>query len=227
MTDLPKDMGTTHVRHLFPLVRHLSVRTTPLLARTPVTANQITAASLVLGLTGAACMLVGAMAWDVAGGGLLVLCYVLDNCDGEIARLKNQSSEFGMHFDTFVDWLVHAAFFAALGIGTAVSTSNNLWLWLGWIAAAGATVNYLLGWVADIRGRQAPEPAYAEEPRSPEGWKEWIVFAFRELSRADFCFIVVILALFDVTWVLLPMGAVGAQIYWLTRFARGATEYHV
>ncbi len=35
------------------------------------------------------------------------------------------------------------------------------------------------------------------------------------------------LAALDLIWVLLPLGAVGAQVYWVTRFIRGAGEYHV
>jgi hypothetical protein len=54
-----------------------------------------------------------------------------------------------------------------------------------------------------------------------------VVFAFRELTRADFCFIVLALVLFDVVWVLLPAAAVGAQVYWLTRFSGGAGDYRV
>ena len=220
--------------HLFPLIRHLSTRATTVLARTPLTANQITALSLLVGLAGGGCMLFGEAAWDVAGGALLVLCYVLDNCDGEIARLKNQSSAFGMHFDTFVDWAVHAAFFAALGLGVAAASGNAVWSWLGWIAAAGGTVNYVVGLVSDMRGpheagedSDSTSPAAAGRARTPAGWKAWTVFAFRELSRADFCFIVLALALFDAAWVLLPLGAVGAQVYWLARFVRGAADYHV
>ena len=50
---------------------------------------------------------------------------------------------------------------------------------------------------------------------------------FRELSRADFCFIVLALAIFDLTWVLLPAAAVGAHAYWVFRFASGANRFRV
>ena len=40
-------------------------------------------------------------------------------CDGEIARIKDQCSYFGMRYDSFVDFIVHVAFFACLGIGVA------------------------------------------------------------------------------------------------------------
>ena len=111
---------------LFPLIRHLSGRVTPVLARFPVSANQITAVSLLFGLGCAWCLMQGGRAFAVAGAALLVIDYVLDNCDGEIARLKNQCSEFGMRFDSFVDWIVHAVFFAALGIGVAGTTGEDV-----------------------------------------------------------------------------------------------------
>lgn len=218
---------------LFPLIRHLSVNVTPLLARLPVSANQITSASLGFGLAAAGCLVWGEWEWTLVGAWLLLMGYVLDNCDGEIARLKNQCSEFGKNFDSFVDWLVHAAFFAALGAGTATATGEDLWLWLGGIAAVGCTVNYLVGFVIAARDRRAKEnqpPASGDgegSPLKPRTWKEWAIFILRELSRADFCFIVLVLAAFDQTWVLLPAGAVGSQVYWLTQFTRGASEYHV
>ncbi len=99
----------------FPLVRHLSVRVTPVLAKLPVHASQITAVSLLTGLASGLCMMQGERTWGIIGGVFLVICYVLDNCDGEIARLKNQASRLGMHFDTFVDAAVHTFFFVALG----------------------------------------------------------------------------------------------------------------
>ncbi len=215
-------------RTLFPLVRHLSVRATPVLARFPLSANQITAASLLFGLGCAWLLMRGGRGFAVAGAVLLVIAYVLDNCDGEIARLKNQCSQFGMRFDSFVDWVVHAVFFAALGVGVAATTGESPWLWLGWIAAAGSTVNYLLGLVFEARDRaRGGIHAAPGEAEKPANWKEWLLFAFRELARADFCFLVLGLALLDLTWVLLPAGAVGAQVYWATQFLRRAQEFHV
>jgi phosphatidylglycerophosphate synthase len=218
---------------VFPLVRHLSVRLTPLLARSPFSANQITSASLVAGLAACWFVLQGTWSGNVAGGLLLVVCYVMDNCDGEIARIKNQSSEFGMHFDTFVDWIVHSAFFAALGHGVGTASGEAVWVWLGWAAAAGGTLNYLISLYMDARDRRRAGADYdvtgltaAVEARLPETWREWVIYGFRELSRADFCFIALALALFDVTWVLVPLGAVGAQVYWLAQFVRGAREFH-
>ncbi len=220
----------------FPLIRHLSKPVTGVLARLPVSANQITAVSLLFGVACAWAMSMGDRAWDVIGGGFLMIAYVLDNCDGEIARLKNQCSQFGMRFDSFVDWAVHTAFFAALGMGVTASTGEDMWLWLGWIAAAGGTINYMVGFIVEARDRRvaAREGLTTKtgheapgETRRPETLYDWIIYGLRELSRADFCFIVLALALFDVAWVLLPTGAIGAQVYWILQFSKGAQDYHV
>ena len=204
---------------IFPLIRHFSPPVTRVLMRLPVSANQVTAASLVLGL--GAAWAAATHGWAVVSGLLMVGAYVLDNCDGEIARLKNQCSRFGMHFDSFVDWIVHTAFFWGLGVGTAAATGEAFWNWLGLAAAAGGTLNYGLGYVLGAG------PTTAESARPPVTASEWILFAFRELTRADFCFIVLALGLVDALWVLVPAGAIGAQVYWMTALIRRAREFHV
>ncbi len=219
---------------VFPVIRHLSVHVTPVLAKLPVRASQITAVSLLTGLAGGLCMMQGDRTLGIIGGVLLVICYVLDNCDGEIARLKNQTSRLGMHFDTFVDAVVHTFFFAALGIGVRETTGEDAWLWLGWIAAAGSAINYVISIIVDPRDRMADQRPGgstgregAAQPRTPRRRRQWFVFAFREFARADFCFIVLALAVFDLTWARLPAAAAGAHVYWATRFVRGAGQYHV
>lgn len=207
----------------FPLIRHLSSFTTPFLLRMPITANQVTAASLVLGLLAAL-----AFAWNapLAGSLLLIATYVLDNCDGEVARTKNQCSEFGRRFDTFVDWVVHATFFLGLGYGVAAQSQSDIWAWLGYVAAFGSTINYLVGLYFD-KVDVKDQTAAKEPPHQPQGWLEWTVFIFRELSRADFCFLVLLLAMMDGAWLLLPAGAIGAQVYWGMQFLSFARRFHV
>ncbi|MBT3360141.1 MAG: CDP-alcohol phosphatidyltransferase family protein [Rhodospirillales bacterium] len=213
---------------VFPLIRHVSARVTPVLLRTPVSANQVTALSLVFGLAGVACMAVGDWHWSMGGAVLLIVDYILDNCDGEIARFKDQCSDFGRRFDSFVDWIVHAAFFAALGYGVSQSTGQGFWLWLGMAAMVGATVNFAIGQYFDRRAAENNETTDSpEESADPSGLGEWVLFAFRELSRADFCFLVLILAVFDLIWVLVPLGAIGAQAYWITQFFRATRKFHV
>ena len=214
---------------LFPLTRHLSYRLTPLLAATPLTPNQITGLSLAAGLGAAACFAAAAWEWGVAGGLLLVLSYTLDNCDGEIARLKGLSSAWGAKFDDLADWLIDGAFFAGLGYGASVEMGNVLWLWLGLAATAGATIDYAIDLIlyakAAVRQSRTREEE-ATNVRKPEDRTDWLIYIFHKLSRADFCFIVLALALIDATWVLLPAAAIGAQVYWIADVFERARGWH-
>ncbi|MBC8337572.1 MAG: CDP-alcohol phosphatidyltransferase family protein [Rhodospirillales bacterium] len=183
------------------------------------------------GLCCAAAMARGEWAWTLAGALMLVFSYVLDSCDGEIARLKNQCSEFGKRLDSFADWIVHVTFFAGLGVGASRNSGEELWLWLGLIAAAGGTINYIVGFFLEVRDKtrtdnQPVASGSAESHRDPETPMEWAVFVFRELTRADFWLIVLALSIFDYTWVLLPAGAIGAHIYWATQFIGCAREFY-
>ncbi len=218
---------------LFPLVRHISARLSPVLGRSPFSANQVSYLSLVLGLGAAWCMLYESYWINVIGGVLMVLCYILDNCDGEVARIKGQCSEYGRRLDNFIDWAVHTALFAALGIGVAESSGQDIWAWMGWAAALGSSINYIIGTVAEeqrakagITSEDIPVPEEHDSP-PPENIGQWLMYAFRELSRADFCFILLGLSLFGVAWVLLPLGAVGAQVFWVVHLLPGARERHV
>jgi phosphatidylglycerophosphate synthase len=223
-------MGPTAPDQVFPLTRHLSYRLTKFLVRTPATPNQITAASLLAGLAGAGCFAVGEWAWSVAGGLLLIVGYTLDNCDGEIARIKKLSSAWGAAFDDVVDWLVDGAFFAGLGYGVAVQTGEWLWLWLGLAATAGATIDYVIDLVLHRKAAQDPAARTREEtasaPRKPEDLRDWVIYIFHKLSRADFCVIVTVLALFDVVWILLPLAAIGAQAYWIADLFNRVRGWH-
>ena len=123
---------------------------------------------------------------------------------------------------------MHGAFFAALA-GASREGGEEIWLWFGLAAAVGTTISYFVVLIGDLRSRSQAGPARdpPAQPRRPQSYGEWVIFAFRELSRADFCFIVLLLAAFDVTSVLLPVGAIGAQVYWIFALAPGARDYHV
>ena len=213
---------------LFPLTRHISYRLTPILAATPLTPNQITGLSLAAGLAGAACFALGPWAWRVGGAILLVLSYALDNCDGEIARLKGLSSEWGAKFDDLADWLIDGTFFAALGYGVWTDSGEIAWLWLGLAATAGATIDYAVDLVLHAKAEETgvTREEQSTVARKPEDAADWLIYVFHKLSRADFCFIVLGLALADITWVLLPAAAVGAQAYWVADLFKRARGWH-
>jgi len=207
-------------KQVFPLVRHLSYRMTPILLKTSITPNQITAISLLFGLMCAVCFTLGNYIAGIIGALFLTASYTFDNCDGEVARIKNMSSEFGAKFDDVVDWLVDTCFFAALGYGTSQAMNQSFWFWLGCAAAAGATIDYFIDLNYHAKNKQKEDAKTREEqasvPKRPQSKLDWLIYIFHKLSRADFCIIVLLLALCNVIWLLLPFAAIGAQVYWIT-----------
>ena len=216
---------------LFPLIRHFSSSLTPFLLKIFITPNQITLLSLIFGLLSAICFSLGEYNVGVIGALFLIVSYTLDNCDGEVARIKNMSSDFGAKFDDMVDWIVDASFFIALGYGTSQSNSQIFWLWLGIIAASGAFIDYIIDLRYHAKNKKKKDAATREEQaiqyKQPKNKVDWLIFIFHKLSRADFCFIVLIFALFNFTYLLLPFAAIGAQIYWITDLFERARGYHL
>jgi hypothetical protein len=215
---------------LLPLTRHLSYPLTQFLLKLPISPNQVTALSLSIGLIGAICFGLGTSSAGIMGGLLLIACYTLDNCDGEIARIKNLSSDWGAQFDDIADWLVDGAFFTSLGYGVFTATNEKLWLWLGLAATAGATLDYLIDLTFHFKAKRElgskSRDQIAKQVRKPEDTIDWVIYIFHKLSRADFCIIVFGLALFDITWILLPLGAIGAQFYWITDLFQRSRGWH-
>ena len=214
---------------VFPVTRMLGYYASLVAVRLPVSANQVTFISMIDGLTGCSFFLKGELIWNVYGALLIVLSYVLDYCDGVIARMKGQSSPFGASFDDFVDWIIDTSFFAALGYGIWIADGEVWWFYLGLIAAVGSTIDYAIDLVRANRYTQARkaaerEAAAAEASDADQGeavadeaktLKDKLFYFFHTASRAEFCFIILVLAAFDVVWVLLPFGAIGAQAFWL------------
>ncbi len=133
------------------LNRHLSLAVTRRLLATGITPNQMTVVASLFGVAGV--MLVFHATWgSLAAGAVLVqLQSVLDGCDGEIARLKLESSRFGEWFDNVTDDVVNAAYGAGLGYASSVLCAQPWWWWLGLYAAGAISVYNAVVYVQLIR----------------------------------------------------------------------------
>lgn len=116
------------------LNRPLSRKLSGLLAATPLTPNWITFLSFLTSLSGAALFSLGAYVWTVLAGLLIQLASVIDGCDGEVARLKFQSSRFGAWFDTVLDRYADVAIAVGITYGYWLSHPQPV-TWLGGVVA--------------------------------------------------------------------------------------------
>ena len=160
------------------------------------------------------------------GSCLFLISYVLDNCDGEIARIKDMRSIWGMRYDTFVDWIVHAVFFICLGWGATSITGQKFWLWSGILAFFGGTMNYGLELYQNRTKPHSSQLTNEETSTQDDDTKMDRFVLNARIIRSDFCFIVLALSLAGGLWFLLPPAAIGAQAYWGLQFTRSARRWH-
>jgi phosphatidylglycerophosphate synthase len=114
------------------LVDPLAVRLTRVLAaREWATPDRITVAAFVLGMGAAGCFLRGTSGWLAAGALLYHAGFVLDCCDGKIARLKGLGSPFGGWLDFMLDRVRDAACAVALAFGLYGTTGQAAYLGMG------------------------------------------------------------------------------------------------
>lgn len=128
------------------LNRPVSIRVSRILARWPITPNQISIGSFLLSLVAAVLIAQGGTPMLILGGLLAQLASVIDGCDGEIARLKYQCSEYGGWLDAVLDRYGDAALLLALTRALAQQYASS-WVWLLGIAAI--VGSFMVSYTAD------------------------------------------------------------------------------
>jgi 1L-myo-inositol 1-phosphate cytidylyltransferase / CDP-L-myo-inositol myo-inositolphosphotransferase len=167
------------------------------LAPTSVTPNQITLASIAVGLAGAASLLHPSYEAGVLGTLLFLVSTILDGCDGEIARVKFRESPFGAKLDLVGDNLVHVFLFPCLAIRFWLAGEGGHFVWLGVVTLAGAAASWLAVWKIVAR----PDPAWG------------VVGFFEAFANREFAYLLFVLALVDrLAWFVWAM-AIGIWVF--------------
>jgi phosphatidylglycerophosphate synthase len=110
------------------------------LYRTRATPNEVTLASIVVGL-GAALLFAGGSRLMVALAGLTVTFKdILDSADGQLARARGSGSRAGRFLDSIGDIVVNAAIFAGISIALLRSTSVQAPVGMSIVAFLGLTL---------------------------------------------------------------------------------------
>ena len=193
------------------LNRKLSRPLTHVFLRTPLTPNQVTGLSFLVGLLGAGCFLLGSYGWTLVGALLLQASTVLDCVDGEIARVKMLESPFGEWLDITLDTVVHVAIF--IGVGVAVWKQVGLAAapLLGGLLAAGALISFPLVTLAEKTETRG---------RARGGWEDvWIAKLVGGLASRDYSLLILASVLAGKLDWFLWTAAIGAQVFWLVLLA--------
>ena len=92
---------------------------------------------------------------------------------------------------------------------------------MGIAAGIGGTINFIR--VMYFNQQSISAKSRQRKHNKYSLWEKTLYF-FREECKSDFCFIVLFMALINQLWILLPLGAIGAQIYWMTAHFNNITE---
>lgn len=203
--------------------RHLSTRWTYWLLKTRLTPNQITTLAGLLAVAASAAMLQAGWVWGALGGLLMQVSSILDGCDGEVARIRYQQSEFGKWYDSAWDEVVNALFLAAVGRHVAV-TEGPGWEWALVAGSFAGIANFLYGaanfhckWVHGIGlywwFDRPPVPRPPDQPPPPPTW--WS--ELKTLTGRDaYLFLFFLAALADLLpWLLVGITAISGAIFLL------------
>ena len=122
------------------LNRRFSRPLSALLARTPVTPNQVSLASFTIALISLALFIVDFNIW---AGLAAQSSSVVDGVDGELARRKNMATQFGGFLDAVLDRYADVAILAGLtywAIEVEDKAASGLVLTVGLLAISGALI---------------------------------------------------------------------------------------
>ncbi|MFJ9339734.1 DUF5941 domain-containing protein [Streptomyces sp. NPDC101733] len=145
-------------------------------ARRGLTPNQVTTASLLTALVAAGCAATGERWGYVAAGVLLLLSFVLDCTDGQLARYSLQYSTLGAWLDATFDRAKEYAFYAGLALGAARDGDDV------WGLALGAMILMTCRHVVDFSFNEANHDATANTSPTAAlsdrldsvGWTVWV-----------------------------------------------------
>lgn len=135
------------------LNRPISTRISRVLCRFPITPNQITVVTALLGIASGFVFAAGGFWNTVAGALLFHAASVIDGIDGELARLKFKASKFGQWLDTVADTLCYVFGLGGAFIGASKAVGGGAVTLLGGLAITCATLTIVSLYVYMVRNR--------------------------------------------------------------------------
>jgi phosphatidylglycerophosphate synthase len=201
--------------------RRISIPISRQLIKFPITPNMVSLFTLGVSFAAGVSYAFGGY-WNTLLGAVLSVCAsILDGCDGEVARLKLQATDFGCWLETACDYLYYFFIFAGMTIGLArASGSSGYWAW-GALLLFGAATTILLAWFERSRlSAKHPEQFLAVWQKKAESrLSNPLLYLGRKcefiIRRCFLPYALFVFALFNLNWLAFYMTAIGANIAWI------------
>jgi phosphatidylglycerophosphate synthase len=201
--------------------RRVSVPISRQLIRFPITPNMVSLFTLGVSFISGVFYAFGGY-WNMLVGAILsVSASILDGCDGEVARLKLQESDFGCWLETVCDYLYYLFIFAGMAIGFFRSSGQRSYLVWGGLLFLGAVASFLtIGLQRHQLTRGRPEQYLGiwqtQADSRPSNPLLYLGRNFEFVIRRCFLpYALLFFALLNVTRVAFILSAIGANLVWL------------
>lgn len=109
-----------------------------------ITPNQITFMSLVIGLLASFFISTGNRTYLIVGAVLIMLSFILDSCDGDVARYTGLKSKKGSWLDFVTDEIKNSSFIIGISIGLFRQTNDPLTFFYGLLALFGLYITFVV-----------------------------------------------------------------------------------
>ena len=200
--------------------RKVSIPISRQLIKLPITANMVTMFVLAVSFSSGFFFAQGGYWSTLAGAALSVVASILDGCDGEVARLKLQSTKFGCWLETVCDYLYYLFVFGGMSLGLTRSSGTKIYLAWGGFLCFGAIMSFLVVSYARQRlsGAQ-PEKLLSVWQKKAEGSpSNPLLFLGRHtefiVRRCFFPYALLFFAIIGLTKFAFIATAVGANLVW-------------
>ena len=201
--------------------RRVSIPISRRLIKFPITPNMVSLFTLALSLAAGVFFAAGGY-WNCLAGAVLgVLTSILDGCDGEVARLKLQVSDFGCWMDSICDYLYYIVTFAGITIGLMRSKGDPSLA--GWSIAvfAGALMTFIVAGIGRKRmaGNRPEQYLQVWQKNAEQRSSGLLVRMARHtefiVRRCFLPYLLLVLAIFNLTEAFIYMAALGANVAWI------------
>ncbi len=201
--------------------RRVSIPISRQLLRFPITPNMVSLFTLGVSFLAGMFFAFGGY-WNMLLGALLsVFASILDGCDGEVARLKLQESDFGCWLETICDYLYYLFIFAGMTIGLVRSSGTRGYLVWGGLLLFGAVASFIITGLQRHRltaGRPEQLLAVWQKQADDRRSNPFLYIGRHTEFIVRRCFMpyaLLFFALLNLTQVVFVLAALGANVVWL------------
>lgn len=200
--------------------RRVSIPISRQLIKLPITPNMVSMFTLGLSLVAGGFFALGGY-WNSLSGALLgVLGSILDGCDGEVARLKLQVSDFGCWLDSICDYLYYFVTFVGIIVGAARSTGDPHMIGWGIAIFAGALLTFIMAGIGRKRlSGNRPEQYLEVWQKNAESQSSGLLLRMARqtefiVRRCFLPYLLLVIAAMNLMHALIYMVAFGANVAW-------------